>query len=109
MYINKTEAEIIFDLIAREDEKLSLGEYRLNFLAGRTELVELLEKIAPTIKADGWTDSPEWTARVHRLALENDLAEKRARKCTQCSQALTEAFKSEHKNLCTDCYDKAED
>lgn len=78
MYINKTETETIFELIASESEKLSLGEYRLNFIASRTELVELLEKLAPTIKADGWTDSPEWTARVHRLALNNDIAEKRA-------------------------------
>lgn len=78
MYINKTQAELVFELIAREDEKLSLGEYRLNFLASRQEMVELLEKIAPVIEGAGWTDSPEWTARVHRLALNNDLAEKRA-------------------------------
>lgn len=78
MYINKTQAELVFELIAREDEKLSLGEYRLNFLASRQEMVELLEKIAPVIGDTGWTDSPEWTARVHRLALDNDLAEKRA-------------------------------
>ena len=79
MYINKAQTETVFHLIAREDEKLSLGEYRLNFLASREELVELLEKLAPTIDGDGWTDSPEWTARVHRLALNNDLAEKRAK------------------------------
>lgn len=79
MYINKTQAETIFDLIAREDEKLSLGEYRLNFLASREELVELLEKIAPVIEGSVWTEDPEFTARVHRLALNNDLAEKRAK------------------------------
>lgn len=78
MYINKTQAELVFDLIAREDEKLSLGEYRLNFLASRQEMVELLEKIAPVIAGDGWIDDPEWTARAHRSALNHDLAEKRA-------------------------------
>ena len=78
MYINKTQAETIFELIAREDEKLSLGEYRLNFLVSRQELVELLEKIAPTIANDGWIDDPEWIAQAHRKALEHDLAEKRA-------------------------------
>jgi hypothetical protein len=78
MYLNKTQAETVFSLVASESEKLSLGEWRLNFLASREELCEIMEKIAPTITADGWTDSPEWTARVHRLALNNDLAEKRA-------------------------------
>ena len=78
MYLNKMQAETVFNLVASESEKLSLGEWRLNFLASREELCEIMEKIAPTIKADGWTDSPEWTARVHRLALNNDLAEKRA-------------------------------
>jgi hypothetical protein len=78
MYINNTQAETVFELIAKHDEKLSLGEYRLNFLASREELVELMEKIAPVIKADGWYDSPEWTAGVHRKALENDKAERRA-------------------------------
>jgi hypothetical protein len=85
MYINNTQAETVFYLIAREDEKLSLGEYRLNFLASREELVELMEKMAPVIKIDnGWADTPEFLARVHRLALDNDLAEKRAK--------LAEAF-----------------
>ena len=78
MYLNKMQAETVFNLVASESEKLSLGEWRLNFLASREELCEIMEKIAPTIKADGWEDSPEWTARVHRLALNNDLAEKRA-------------------------------
>jgi hypothetical protein len=78
MYINNTQAETIFDLLAREDEKLSLGEYRLNFLASRQELVELMEKIAPSIKSDGWQESAEWVAGWHRKALEQDLAEKRA-------------------------------
>lgn len=78
MYLTKIQAEMVFELLAKEDEKLSLGEYRLNFVATREEMVQLMEKLAPTIKADGWTDSPEWTARVHRLALENDLEEKRA-------------------------------
>jgi hypothetical protein len=78
MYLNKMQAETVFSLVASESEKLSLGEWRLNFLASREELCEIMEKIAPTIKADGWEDSPEWTARVHRLALNNDLAEKRA-------------------------------
>jgi len=79
MYINNSQAETIFDLIAKEDEKLSLGDYRLNFLASRAELVELMEKLAPVIKDTGWSDSPEWLAQVHRKALENDLAEKRAK------------------------------
>lgn len=82
MYINNRQAETIFELIASESEKLSLGEYRLNFIASREELVELLEKLAPAVKSEagyGWTESPEWTARVHRLALDNDLAEKRAK------------------------------
>lgn len=87
MYINNSQAETIFELIASESEKLSLGEYRLNFIASRTELVELLEKLAPAVKSEaglGWTESPEWTARVHRLALNNDIAEKRA----QLAEAL---------------------
>ena len=42
MYINNTQAETVFELIAKHDEKLSLGEYRLNFLASREELVELM-------------------------------------------------------------------
>jgi hypothetical protein len=79
MYLNKLQAEIVFELLEKESEKLSMSEHRLNFVATRDELCELMEKIAPTIKADGWTDSPEWTARVHRLALNNDLAEKRAK------------------------------
>lgn len=78
MYINKTQAETIFELIEKQSEELSMGPNRLNFITSREELVELMEKIAPTIKADGWTDSPEWTARVHRLALNNDIAERRA-------------------------------
>ena len=84
MYINNTQAETVFELIAKQSEKLSLGEYRLNFIASREELCDLMDKIAPTIKADGWTDSPEWTARVHRLSLNNDIAEKRA----QLAEAL---------------------
>jgi len=79
MYINNTQAETLFELVAKRSEELSLGEYRLNFVASREELIEIMEKFAPVIKADGWSDSPEWTARVHRLALNNDLAEKRAR------------------------------
>jgi hypothetical protein len=81
MYINNSQAETIFELVASESEKLSLGEYRLNFIASREELVELLEKLAPVVKPSGglgWTESPEWTARVHRQALNNDIAEKRA-------------------------------
>ena len=84
MYINNTQAETLFDLVAKRSEELSLGEYRLNFLATREELIEIMEKFAPVIKADGWIDSPEWLAQVHRKALENDLAEKRAK--------LAEAF-----------------
>jgi hypothetical protein len=84
MYINNTQAETLFELVAKRSEELSLGEYRLNFVASREELIEIMEKFAPVIKADGWSDSPEWTARVHRLALNNDLAEKRAK--------LAEAF-----------------
>ena len=108
MYLNKMQVETVFNLLAEEDEKLSLGQYRLNFIASREELVELMEKMASTIKADSWTDSPEWTAKVHRLALENDKAEKRAVKCSQCDCPLLPQFKSPHKNLCQDCYDKAE-
>ena len=78
MYINKTQTETIFELIAKRSEELSLGPNRLNFIASREELVELLEKMAPTITDDGWIDSPEWTARVHREALNNDIAERRA-------------------------------
>ena len=76
MYINNTQAETIFELVAKRSEELSLGQYRLNFIASREELCEIMEKIAPVIKADGWTDEPEWTARVHREALNNDLAER---------------------------------
>jgi hypothetical protein len=79
MYINNTQAETVFELVAKRSEELSLGEYRFNFVASREELCEIMEKIAPVIKADGWTDSPEWTARVHREALNNDIAERRAR------------------------------
>lgn len=78
MYINNTQAELVFELLTAEDEKLSLGDYRLNFTASRQDIVELMEKIAPMIKADGWTDSPEWTVGVHRKCLNQDLAEKRA-------------------------------
>jgi hypothetical protein len=78
MYINNTQAETIFELIAKQEETLSLGPNRLNFIASREELVELLEKIAPVIKAEGWWDSPEWTAQVHRLCLNNDIAERTA-------------------------------
>lgn len=78
MYINKTQAETIFYLIANEDEKLSLGDYRLNFIAYRQELVELLEKIAPTLEDKGWSDSPEWIATSHRKALDTDIADQRA-------------------------------
>ena len=78
MYINNTQAETVFELIAKHDEKLSLGPNRLNFIASREELVELMEKIAPVIKADGWYYSPEWTTTVHRKALENDKAERAA-------------------------------
>ena len=78
MYINNTQAETIFELVAKQEETLSLGPNRLNFIASREELVELLEKIAPVIKAEGWWDSPEWTAQVHRLCLNNDIAERNA-------------------------------
>jgi hypothetical protein len=79
MYLNKMQTETVFELVAKHSEKLSLGEYRLNFIATREELCDIMDKLAPTIKADGWSDSPEWTARVHRLALNNDLAERRAK------------------------------
>lgn len=77
MYINNKQAELIFDLLAKEDEKLSLGDYRLNFIASREEMVELMEKLAPVIKEDGWIDSPEWQAQAHRKALNQDKAEKK--------------------------------
>ena len=77
MYINNKQAEMVFDLLAKEDEKLSLGDYRLNFMASREDMVELMEKLAPVIKDDGWVDSPDWTAKAHRKALEQDKAEKR--------------------------------
>lgn len=80
MYLNKMQAETVFELVASHSEKLAVGEYRLNFIASREELCEIMEKIAPTIKADGWADSPEWTARVHRLALNNDIAERAAKR-----------------------------
>ena len=73
----KTQAETIFDLLEREDEKLSLGNYRLNFLASREEMVELMEKIALVIDDDGWVESRVWVAQAHRKALENDREEKR--------------------------------
>lgn len=79
MYINNRQAETIFDLLEKKSEELSMSEHRLNFIASREELIELMEKLAPTLKGDGWTDSPEWTARVHRKALDNDLAERRAK------------------------------
>ena len=80
MYINNTQAETLFELVVKRSEELSLGEYRLNFVASRLDLVELMEKLAPVIKTDaGWTDTPEFLARVHRHALDNDLAEKRAK------------------------------
>lgn len=75
MYINQSQAQLIFDLVAQEDEKLSLGNYRLNFMSTREALVELLEKIAPTLKEDGWNDDPKWTAQAHRKALEEDREE----------------------------------
>jgi hypothetical protein len=77
MYLNKSQTETVFELIAREEERLSLGPNRLNFIATREELVEMLEKMAPTINDDGWIDSPEWTAQAHRKALDNDIAERR--------------------------------
>jgi hypothetical protein len=87
MYINNSQAELIFDLIAREDERLSLGEYRGNFLATREGLVELLEKIAPVIKDKfGWSDDIEFTAKAHRKALNADLAERKARILTQLNE-----------------------
>lgn len=79
MYINNRQAETIFDLLEKKSEELSMSEHRLNFIASREELIELMEKLAPTLKGDGWTDSPEWIARVHRKALDNDLAERRAK------------------------------
>jgi hypothetical protein len=108
MYLNKTQAETVFYLIANEDEKLSLGKYRLNFIANRQELVELLEKIAPTLTDKGWGDSPEWIATSHRKALDNDIAERLAVKCSRCECPLLPQFKSPHRKLCIDCYNKAE-
>lgn len=77
MYINKTEAETIFELLTAEDQKLSHDRNRLNFIMSREAIVELMEKIAPTITDDGWTQSPEQTARAARKALENDREERR--------------------------------
>ena len=87
MYINKSQAELIFGLIAKEDEKLSLGEYRGNFLATRQTLVELMEKIAPEIigQVSGWTEDIEWQVKSHREALNNDLAERREKINAQLS------------------------
>ena len=87
MYINNSQAELIFGLIAKEDEKLSLGEYRGNFMATREALVELMEKIAPVIKdKQGWSDDVEWLAQAHRKALKNDIAEQREQLIAKMNQ-----------------------
>lgn len=77
MYINKTQAETIFDLLNTEAEQLAHNKNRLNFIATRQELIELMEKIVPVITNDGWTENPEWTVRAHRRALEQDIAERK--------------------------------
>ena len=77
MYINKTQAELVFELLASKSEELSLGQNRLNFIASRQELIELMEKIVPVITNDGWTEDPEWTVKANRKALEQDIAERR--------------------------------
>lgn len=78
MYINKTEAELVFELLASKSEELSLGQNRLNFIASRQEMLELMEKIVPVITNDGWTEDPEWTVGVHRRCIDEDLAERKA-------------------------------
>ena len=78
MYINKTQAETIFDLINTEAEQLAHSENRLNFIATREELVELMEKIAPNLEDDGWTVTRASIVESHRKALEHDKAERKA-------------------------------
>jgi hypothetical protein len=80
MYINKTQAETIFDLINTEAEQLAHSENRLNFIATREDLVELLEKIAPTLEDDGWTVARLSIAQTHRKALEHDKAERKEKR-----------------------------
>lgn len=80
MYINKTQAETIFDLVNAESEKLAHSENRLNFIATREELLELMAKIAPNLEDDGWTVTRLSIVESHRKALENDLAERKAKR-----------------------------
>ena len=80
MYINKTQAETIFDLINTEAEQLAHSEHRLNFIATREELVELMAKIAPNLEDDGWTVARLSIVETHRKALEHDKAERKAKR-----------------------------
>jgi hypothetical protein len=83
MYINKTQAETIFDLINTEAEQLAHSENRLNFIATREELVELMEKIAPSLEDDGWTATRASVVESHRKALEHDKEERKVNRKTQ--------------------------
>ena len=77
MYINKTQAETIFDLLNTESEQLAHSENRLNFIATREELVEILEKIAPNLEDDGWTVARLSIVESQRKALEHDKTERK--------------------------------
>jgi hypothetical protein len=80
MYINKTQAETIFDLLNTEAEQLAHSENRLNFIATREELVEIMGKIAPNLEDDGWTATRLSIVESHRKALDFDLAERKAKR-----------------------------
>ena len=108
MYLNKTQSETVFDLLSTEAEQLAHSENRINFIASRQELVEILEKIAPTLEDDGWTVTRQSIVDSHRKALDNDIAERLAVKCSRCDCPLLPQFKSPHRKLCIDCYDEAE-
>jgi hypothetical protein len=80
MYINKTQAETIFDLLNTEAEQLAHSVNYSNFIATREELVELMEKIAPNLEDDGWTVARLSIVETHRKALEHDKAERKAKR-----------------------------
>jgi len=80
MYINKTQAETVFDLLSTEAEKLAHNVNYLNFIATREELVELMEKIAPNLEDDGWTVARLSIVETHRKALEHDKTERKEKR-----------------------------
>ena len=70
MYINQSQAQTIFRLVATHSEELAHHEYATNFIATRQELLEIMEKLAPAVK--DWDLEPSYHIDAAKQALATD-------------------------------------